>query len=364
MTDVVGANAAIRGEASAPRDPGWAGLLLSVLAVALIPSTPFLQVFLPITQPMLLLVPALAACTLVGWAAGGPFWLALIWTGIAIATVRAFPSPVTALATISKGWAVLVAGLFGVLSLSADLRTRFFPRALAAVGIALAIAGASVVASRQSASALRQSINTEIGTRHNTFADSLGRFIEESASPDSARRLGIPPIDSTTRAALTEFEQVITTVPFKWGEQLFVAFLALESLTVLAIAWGLYHRISRTRIGPPLARLRDFRFNDELVWGVIVGIVFIVLPRLTTTLPNWSLAGYNLLVFFGTLYALRGLGVFGWFVQAERPSVITLVAITLVIGVLALSALLAPALGVIGLSDTFADWRARPRPTT
>jgi hypothetical protein len=363
MTDVVGAGAAIRGEASAPRDPGWAGLLLSVLAIALIPSTPFLQVFLPITQPMLLLVPALAALALVGWAAGGPFWLALVWTGIAIATVRAFPSPVTTLATVSKGWAVLVAGLFGVLSLGADQRTRFFPRALAAVAIALAVAGVAVFASQQSAKSLRQSIDTEIASRPNPFADSVSRRLEESAS-DSSRLLGMPAMDSTTKAYFDHFEQVITTVPVQWGQHLFVAFLALESLTVLALAWGLYHRISRTRIGPPLGRLRDFRFNDELVWGVIVGIVFIVLPKMTSTLPDWSPAGYNLLVFFGTLYALRGLGVFAWFVQSARLSAVTLVAIVIVVGVLALTALLAPALGLIGLGDTFEDWRTKPRPTT
>jgi hypothetical protein len=371
MTDVVGAGAAVRGEASAPRDPGWAGLLLAVLAIALLPSAPLLQVFVPITQPMLLLVPALAALTLVGWAAGGPFWLAVVWTGIAIATVRAFPSPATALSTLSKGWALLVAGLFGVLSLGADQRTKFFPRALAAVAIALAIGGLGLLTSGSSAHALHQSIDSEIASRPNVFADTVSRLLEERASADSAHRLGLPAMDSTTRmqvdsaarAYITNFEQVITTVPVQWGQQLFVALLALESLTVLALAWGLYHRISRTRIGPPLGRLRDFRFADELVWGLIVGIVFVILPRMTTTLPNWSLAGYNLLVFFGTLYALRGLGVSAWFIQSARFGGVTLVAIAFVVLVLAITPLLAPILGLIGLGDTFEDWRARPRPT-
>src|SRR3712207_8406043 len=31
-------------------------------------------------------------------------------------------------------------------------------------------------------------------------------------------------------------------------------------------------RVSRARIGPPLAPLREFRFNDQLVWGLVAGI--------------------------------------------------------------------------------------------
>jgi hypothetical protein len=74
--------------------------------------------------------------------------------------------------------------------------------------------------------------------------------------------------------------------------------------------------------------------------------------------------GYNLLVFFGTLYALRGLGVIAWFIRSTRLGVMTLVALAIVGGVLAITSLLGPVLGIIGLGDTFGDWRAKARPTT
>ena len=167
MADVVGAGAAARGEASAPRDPGWAVLLSALLAIVLIPSTPFLQVMLPVTQPMLLLVPVLAVCALVGWAGDGPPWLALVWVAVAIVTVRAFPSPVSVLSSMAQGWAILVAALFGLLSLAGDSRTRFFPRALAAIAVALAIAGSAMLVSGVSEKALARTVGNEIAARPN-----------------------------------------------------------------------------------------------------------------------------------------------------------------------------------------------------
>jgi len=94
----------------------------------------------------------------------------------------------------------------------------------------------------------------------------------------------------------------------------FPALLALESLGALALCWGLYHRISRTRLGEQLAPLRDFTFTDHLVWGLIAGIVLFVLP-----VPDaWRGTGANLLVFFGALYAVRGLAVLAWYLEASR----------------------------------------------
>jgi hypothetical protein len=164
------------------------------------------------------------------------------------------------------------------------------------------------------------------------------------------------------RAGAEEMEQtmhdLVTTLPAREGKRFFPALLALESLGALALAWALYHRLSRARIGAPLARLRDFRFNDQLVWGVIVGIVFLAVP----TLHAYRTVGANLTLFFGTLYAVRGTGVLAWFLRSARPGLVTLVAVAL------LAALLAPAfalgLGLIGLGDTWEDWRAKARPTT
>ena len=69
--------------------------------------------------------------------------------------------------------------------------------------------------------------------------------------------------------------------------------------------------------------------------------------------------GLNLLLFFGALYALRGLGVLTWFFAPGRLMVTMTIALAIfmwpLLGVFALG---------IGLGDTWLDWRSRPRPTT
>jgi hypothetical protein len=115
--------------------------------------------------------------------------------------------------------------------------------------------------------------------------------------------------------------------------------------------------VSRTRIGPALAPLREFRFNDQLVWGLIVGITALLLP----TLEGVRGPGLNLLVFFGALYALRGLGVLAWFLTPRRPVTGVLVGLALV---LLLRDGAAFALGLVGVGDTWLDWRGRARGTT
>ena len=136
---------------------------------------------------------------------------------------------------------------------------------------------------------------------------------------------------------------------------LFPAMLALESLAALGLAWALYHRIGRSRLGPPLGALKDFRFNDQLVWGLIAGLVMVVVPPLA----QLRAVGANLLVFFGALYALRGLGVVMWFLAPGRFVLALLIGFAVlfwhVIGVLALG---------LGAGDTWLDWRRRVRPKT
>src|SRR5256885_12165709 len=84
--------------------------------------------------------------------------------------------------------------------------------------------------------------------------------------------------------------------------------LALESLAALALGWGIYQRLSAVKIGPMLAPLMDFRFNDQLVWGLAVGATLSLLPAFAEA----KNAGFNLLIFFGALYLIRGIGVLAW----------------------------------------------------
>jgi hypothetical protein len=151
----------------------------------------------------------------------------------------------------------------------------------------------------------------------------------------------------------------------RWGVAVFPALLALESLAALALAWATYHRLGRARLGAPLRPLRDFRFNDQLVWGLIVGLTIMLLPTLTSLRG----AGKNLLVFFGALYAVRGFGVLTWFMAPGSLGItLTVGFIMLCVPLLNVFAALAFIMAgiaslALGLGDTWADWRSRARPT-
>jgi hypothetical protein len=82
--------------------------------------------------------------------------------------------------------------------------------------------------------------------------------------------------------------------------------------------------------------------------------VIVILPRLAEV----RVIGMNLLVFFGALYAVRGLGVMSWFLMSPGrwlgPMVMTLVALVPVLWSIPLG---------LGLGDTWIDWRRRARPS-
>ncbi|MFN9089607.1 MAG: DUF2232 domain-containing protein, partial [Gemmatimonadaceae bacterium] len=138
------------------------------------------------------------------------------------------------------------------------------------------------------------------------------------------------------------------------------ALLALESLAALALGWAAYHRLTRSRIGPPLGALRDLRFNDQCVWGLVVGITVLLLP----TLVEWRTVGLNLLCFFGTLYALRGAGVLTWWVP-DRIAGWALLALLVLVPILGPMWVLVTVLAItfsLGLGDTWRDFRAGAAP--
>ncbi|HEU4880479.1 MAG TPA: DUF2232 domain-containing protein [Gemmatimonadaceae bacterium] len=129
------------------------------------------------------------------------------------------------------------------------------------------------------------------------------------------------------------------------------ALLALESLAAMGLGWALFHKMSSVPIGPQLGKLRDFRFNDQLVWGVAVGASIYLLPAFA----EGRNAGLNLLVFFGSLYLLRGIGILAW-MSRTRALTFMLVALSVV----AWPLIAALAFG-LGLGDTWLDLRTRAK---
>jgi hypothetical protein len=342
---------------TAPVERGWAKLIFALVAFVFLPAVPQFRALLPVEQTLLLLIPAVAACALVGWWAGGRLSLAVVWVAVAvlIAVQRAPQS--SPFFNMARGWGLLLAGAFGLVCLF-GARRPFLVRALTALGLAMVLALMMSGMGPVSGAQLQEAVSSELLQRNSQTMQMLRQFIAEHQEQWSQLTSRLPQAASFPEETEKQLQMLSRA-----GTVLFPSLLALESLCALAIAWSAYHRLGRARLGAPLARLRDFRFNDQLVWGLIVGLTIVFLP----TLSAFRAAGQNLLVFFGALYALRGLGVLVFFLApgALITSIMLAVAVLFwpVIAVLAFTFILIAALG-LGLGDTWADWRSRTRPTT
>jgi Predicted membrane protein (DUF2232) len=332
------------------RERGWAGPVLAVLALLLLPATPLLRIVVPVDQTILLLVPAMAVCAIAGWRAGGRLPLAVLWTALAVWMLWQPGNAASPFALLARGWGALLAATFGALVMwsgtDGPLGGRFLSKGLLALGLAMVLGAVVAVIASGSLMAAYEVLSAEIGRR----ADLSQTQWREMTSTDEWLDLvqGSP----GSQAFADEVTRQLAAMP-PVGRLLFPALLGLESLAALALAWAVYHRVGRARLGAPLARLRDLRFNDTLVWGVVAGLLVLVLP-----VPALVRAvGINLLVFFGALYALRGLGVMVWFLAPGRWMGLFLALFTVlfwyVVGVVAVG---------VGLGDTWFDWRRRTRP--
>ena len=328
----------------AVRERGWRLILPALGLFLLVPAFAALRILFPVEQTILLVGPAIGVCALVAWVQGGRVWLALTWLVLSAWMLLRPLDSGSSFEFMARGWAIVLVSMFGIACLLGG-RRLFLSRALSAVAATFVFAGAVVLVS-----------NVSPGRVQRTLADELNR----RAAPLNAQvqATTITPEWQSFVESNPRFAAMVEQMLESWNKMpdftvsFFPALLALESLAALALAWGLFHRISRTRVGPPLTRLRDFRFGDQLVWGLLVGIVLVVIPSLSALRG----LGLNLIAFFGALYVLRGLGVLAWFMAERRLALAILILLAL---------LFTPAVGVLalglGLGDTWVDWRGRAR---
>jgi hypothetical protein len=329
---------------AAARERGWRLILPALGLFLLVPAFAALRIIFPVEQTILLVGPAIGVCALVAWVQGGRVWLALTWLVLSAWMLLRPLGAGSGFEFLARGWSIVLVSMFGIACMLGG-RRLFLSRALSAVAATFIFGGAVVLMS-----------DVSPGRVQRTLADELDR----RAAPMNAQ------MQATTMApewqdfadSNPRFAALVEQVLESWNRMpevtvsFFPALLALESMAALALAWGLFHRISRTRLGPPLSRLRDFKFGDQLVWGLLVGIVLVVIPSLGALRG----LGVNLILFFGALYVLRGVGVLAWFMADRRLAIAMLVLLAL---------LFTPAVGILalglGLGDTWVDWRGRAR---
>ncbi|MBL8996794.1 MAG: YybS family protein [Gemmatimonadales bacterium] len=332
-------------DATPLRERGWKVPILAAVLFLLLPATPILRIVVPLEQSVVLLAPLFAALALAGWRAGGRLPLAALWTAFAVWVLWQPGSVGTTFGMLSRGWAAMLAACFGAVLL-APVGERFLTKALLALGGALVLGAVMVLLAPGGATGAFEIYAGEIGRR---AAISVRQWQEMTSTVEWQAFVQNNP---DAGALALEVDRQLAELPVV-GQQLFLAFLALQSLAAMALGWAVYHRVGAVRLGPPLARLRDLRFEDSLIWGVVAGLVIVVLPVTGAV----RALGLDLLVFFGALYALRGLGVMIWFLAPGRWMMVFLTIFTLlfwhVVGIMA---------ALIGLGDTWMDWRRRTRP--
>ncbi|HXE58715.1 MAG TPA: DUF2232 domain-containing protein [Gemmatimonadales bacterium] len=130
---------------------------------------------------------------------------------------------------------------------------------------------------------------------------------------------------------------------------LFPGMLALWALAGLALAWSWHRRLASRPHGGPLGTLRDFRFSDHLVWGFVIALGLL----LAGAPEPWRTGAANLLLVLGTLYAVRGAAVGA----ASFPRLPLPVVLGGMIGVILLLPLVVFGLLLLGLVDTWVDFR-------
>ena len=359
--------------ATAPVERGWRWFVLALFLMVAITSVPLwppalalvggvVRLLLPVEQFALLVLMATASCAVVGWWAGGRLVVAVAWTIVAAWILWKVPLPSNGYGAFARGWAMVLGASFGLVCFATSAKP-FLSRGIAAVSMAAVVTMLGIALRGTSSVSVLDSPSRMLGFEYQRRLDetmSAWRRRTESQAWQAFSRSMPDAAASAERFAgvISLLGQPPSTDRQRRGGPLLVlapALLALESVLALALGWAVHHRLSRTRIGPPLGAIRYLRFSDQWIWGMVVGFTLLLLP----TLAEWRPVGLNLAIFFGALYAARGVGVLLWWIPHRWAWTIPVGLVVLVplLGPLrVLVAFAALAFG-IGLSDTWRDFR-------
>jgi hypothetical protein len=244
--------------------------------------------------------------------------------GVLLALV--FIGPRGTLWYVERGWSLLVGGWF-VVAVIAWPRAPFATRAVAAVAAALGTA-AVLTLGRGGWLALDHTI--------------AAHYQEVAAS-----------VTRSWPGPLADAEALVAFAA-EWPARVFPALAGIGAMAALAVAWWVYHRV--TRRGVALGALSEFRFPDALVWVLIGGLALLVVP-----LAEWGpRLGANVVVFMGALYALRGLAVTVSLIATVAGSRIGVMIVLAVVALLLYPIVVAGTL-LLGVTDTWLDLRSGRR---
>ena len=131
---------------------------------------------------------------------------------------------------------------------------------------------------------------------------------------------------------------------------IFPALTALASMSALLLSWWLFIFFSG-RSEEALGSVKNFRFNDHLIWMLVVGL-FLLFTRWSEPLQR---LGSNAVVFIGALCAVRGAAVIVFITGgfSVLGYAMTLLGLVIVPPIVLGGAVL------IGIADIYLDFRKR-----
>lgn len=296
------------------RSTGWPralGLLVVTLAAAVL-------------QPSVLVgLPFLMLGFVLGIRRFGVFAVAVIAVWVVMAGGAR-----DALWYMERGWAILAGGCFVAFTLR-DPRAPFSGRALAAVASAAAVAAVF------------------FGIRAGSWG-SVEWAVEDRVSQGVAsamEALSLLRGEALPQALVATVYQTVQT-----QTKVFPALVGISSMAALGVAWWLYVRLA-SGSDQGVRPLREFRFNDHLVWVFIAGLALL----LTRWEDVFARVGANAVVFMGALYAARGAAV----ILFLSGGLSLFGYVLLAFGLVFLPPLVLTGAMVIGIGDTWLDVRRR-----
>lgn len=179
---------------------------------------------------------------------------------------------------------------------------------------------------------------------------------------DSYRAMfpGLPPtpFDRSALAGMSESARGALPAGLSANVQamgdLYPGILVVAALIGGWLAWGWYHRIAARPLGAPPQPISALRFNDQLVWALIVALA-LTLFKVPGTI---ALVASNLLLVLGALYWARGLAVTRYaMARLPAPPLFKFAVTALLVLPLAFGGWL-----LMGVADTWLDIRRRLEP--
>ena len=176
-------------------------------------------------------------------------------------------------------------------------------------------------------------------------------------------------ISDRVRATVAQVVALVSALLLSWGSEglapalitafyqtadaqilIFPALTALASMSALLLSWWLFIFFSG-RSEEALGSVKNFRFNDHLIWMLVVGL-FLLFTRWSEPLQR---LGSNAVVFIGALCAVRGAAVIVFITGgfSVLGYAMTLLGLFIVPPIVLGGAVL------IGIADIYLDFRKR-----